>query len=367
MPTQRLNRWARPAAAVFSVGAMGAVSLVVLSPAVSWAELAIAGQPSTPAASRPSGVSSNPLPAKLVPTTIAPPQAVPSSPLWAERSKPFGGYEWVTRPSRDAVMGFTIPMEVEQIVARAGQSVKTGDVLVKGREGEALAALSMQRVRAENRGPIDASKAQLELAEIRFEQAKKARQDEAMTVAEFDERRVSVDSSKASLVNAEANLREEQERLKQAQQTADKYVLRARFDGVVEVIATDAGQAVDIQQPVIRVVQVDPLWVDVPVPTDDTLTGGIKTGSQAWVMLDLPHLPTDQATLAGSVLYISPVVDASGSRRVRVEVKNPSLWPAGTRTRVRFTPPTAAPVSGTTKAAADSKPAPIATGSGEAR
>ncbi len=264
---------------------------------------------------------------------------------WLTRSAAFGGHEWVTRPSRDAVIGFTIPMEIEKIEVVGGQVVKEGQILARGREGEAVASLEVQRVRAANTGPVDNALAALELAQIRLDAAEKAMRQDAFGQSEYEERRVAVVSARAALVNAQAQTQEEIKRIKQLEEQVERYRLRARFDGIVEMIVGDAGTSVDIQQPVVRLVGIDPLWIDVPVPTAETLSANLQLGSPAWVLLDVPEPVRSKAAGQGRVLYVSPVVDASGARRVRVELPNPNLLPAGTRARVRFSPPASANAS----------------------
>ena len=260
----------------------------------------------------------------------------PASERWNTRAKAFGGIEWVSRPSRDAVMGFTQPMEVEKVEVVGGQAVKRDQILVRGREGEALAALQVQKIRGSNRGPVDAAKANAELAQIRFDAAKKAQADVAMSPYEFQERRLALESAMASLVNAQAEFKQEQERIKQAEETVERYRVRARFDGIVDLVVAEAGQTTDIQQPVIRVVSIDPLWIELPVPTEDTLRLNLATGTVASVLLDVPSDKPEGEILPGKVLYVNPVVDAAGTRRVRIELPNTKLWPAGTRARVKF-------------------------------
>ena len=269
------------------------------------------------------------------PQTFAVP-VPPASERWNTRAKVFGGIEWVSRPSRDAVMGFTQPMEVEKVEVVGGQFVKRDQVLVRGREGEALAALEVQKIRGSNRGPVDAAKANKELSQIRFDAAKRATTDSAMSPYEFEERRLALESAAASLVSAEADFKQEQGRIKQAEETVERYRVRARFDGIVDLVVAEAGQTTDIQQPVIRVVAIDPLWIELPVPTEDTLRLKLATGVVASVLLDVPSDKSLGEILAGKVLYVNPVVDAAGTRRVRIEVPNTALWPAGTRVRVKF-------------------------------
>lgn len=257
--------------------------------------------------------------------------------LWADRAGAFGGVEWVTRPSRDAAMGFTLSLEISAIVARSGDAVKAGDVILRARDGEALASLVVQRARAGNDAELRNARAALELAKSRFEAAEEAKRRNAVNPSEFEERRIGYLSAQIAVDAAENALEEERLRLKQLEEQYERYRLVAPFDGIIEQVAAEVGQAVSDREPVLRVVSIDPLWVDAPVPTDQTLRLGLKAGAPAWALLDVPG---QGAVLNGRVLYVSPVADsASGTRRVRVELGNPSLWPAGTRCRVRFVEP----------------------------
>lgn len=268
-----------------------------------------------------------------VPPAIATPGA-----NWDARARAFGGFEWVTRPSRDAIMGFTVPMEVQEIAVVGGQQVKKGDLLIRGRDGDAKATLEVQRVRANNTSVIANAEAALELAELRFKDGERAFKENALTPAEFDERRVQVKSSTAALNNAKAQVEEEVKRVTQLEEQLARYRLEAPFDGVVEIVACEVGQAVEQAQAVVRVVNVNPMWIDVPAPVEETLALNLKQGDKAWVLLDVPA-DAAQALVEAKVLDVGRVADASGSRRVRVEVPNPRQWPAGTRARVRFSSP----------------------------
>ena len=327
------------------------VGLAHVGPALLGSGLALAATAAVPIAPRtatsPRNSAQEPAAPAVTPRTssgpVAAAAALPatSNEQWFGRAKQFGGVEWVSRPSRDAVMGFTQPMEVEKVEVVGGQRVKVGDVLVRGREGEVVAALQVQKLRGANRAPVEAAKANLELAQIRFDAATKAQQETAMSDYEFAERRLALASAKASFANAEAEFAQEAERVKQAEESLERYRIRARFDGMIELVVAEAGQTIDIQQPVIRIVSVDPLWVDVPVSTEETIAQKLTGNSPAWVLVDVPSDKPAGEVLKGKVLYVSPVVDAAGSRRVRVEVANPLQWPAGTRARVRFSAPVA--------------------------
>ncbi len=269
------------------------------------------------------------------------PQIVPIPPSkdWESKARAFGGFEWVSRPSRDAIMGFTIPMEVQEVRVVGGQRVKRGELLIRGRDAEVVASIEVQRVRSVNDAPVKNAEASLELARIRLRTGQEAFAKDALNQSEIDERVAQVKSSEAAVANAKSDMKEEAARLVQLEKQLERYRLEAPFDGVVEAVACEVGQAFEQAGPVVRVVSIDPVWIDVPTPTDETLIRGLKAGDSAWVLFDAPGAPESDAVVKGKVLDVSRVVDTSGSRRVRVEAPNPREWPAGVRVRVRFSPP----------------------------
>lgn len=241
-------------------------------------------------------------------------------------------------------MSFTISVEVRDIPVKPGQRVKMGEVLVKARDGDAVAALESQKIRVANMGPIDSAKASVDSAQTRYDRIREADLEKATNRQEVDDRRVQLDAAKAQLVNAEAEHKEEAARLKQLEEQVARYRLEAPFDGVVESMLVESGSSIEPPNPVLRIVNVDVLWIDLPTPTDLTLSKGLKGGDPAWVMFDVPGGWVAQ----GEVLYVSPVADAAAAtRRVRVAVANPKQYPPGTRARVRFEKPEgfAAPAS----------------------
>jgi RND family efflux transporter MFP subunit len=276
--------------------------------------------------------------ASAQPATATQIQAPSTSDTWSDAATAFSDLEWVTRPSRDSIMSLTVAGEIAEIPVKPGQRVRKGEVLVQARDAEAQAGLAVQRVRAANEGEVRSAKASLELAEVRYKRILEADAQGAGTPQELDERRVSVDAARASLMSAEHRLREERERVRQLEEAVRRYRIEAPFDGIVENIAMDVGATVEPPNPVLRVVNIDVLWIDLPVPTGRTISAQLAQGKPAWVLLDLPGQPV----LQGRVLHVSPVADAAAeTRRVRVEVLNPQGLPPGTRARVRFEAPIA--------------------------
>ena len=90
------------------------------------------------------------------------------------------------------------------------------------------------------------------------------------------------------------------------------------------------GESVEQQTKVIRVVSIDPLWIEVPVPLETART--LKLGNTARVKFaDLKDAQQ------GKITHIAAVADAaSDTLQVRLEVPNSALRPAGERVRVDF-------------------------------
>ncbi len=267
----------------------------------------------------------------------SPASSAPPGDVWAARSARFGGSEWITRPSRDTTMEFPQPLEIAEVAVAGGQAVKQGQMLVRAKDEEVRAALMAQELRAANDTEIRNARANLELAQSRFDAAQEANKSGALAPAEYDERRVGLEVAKINVEAAVQRLKEEQYRAVQLKEQARRFRLEAPFDGVIDQVLAEIGQTFGVNKPVIRIVAIDPMWIDVPISIDQTLTSRLAQGSPAWALLDVPG---EDVVIPARVLYVAPSGNAASSTRlVRVEVPNRAGWPAGTRARVRFDAP----------------------------
>jgi len=113
----------------------------------------------------------------------------------------------------------------------------------------------------------------------------------------------------------------------------------------VERVLVEEGESVDALHEVIRVVQIDPLWIEVPVPLPQARS--LKVAQKVCVAFERsgPGEPN------GTISHVASVADAaSDTLTVRVEVANPTARPAGERVDVSFPPP-----GGETKAKATAR------------
>lgn len=272
------------------------------------------------------------------PVPAVPPAAEPATlsglSAWEATAREFGGYRADTRPRNDVTMKFSFSTEVRELSIVGGQRVKQGEILVRARDAEIKAAVDQQRALADNTLEVLGAEKALELAEFKFNQLKSGK---VFSPTEFEQLRIEAETAKVQRDQAKKNLEQQAFRLKQLEGQFERYYLEAPFDGVIEEVMVEVGKGVTEQDEVLRIVNTQKLWLDPYASTHETLQLGLKQGSPAWVLIDLPG---EARVVRGTVLYVSPVADSvSQTRRVRIEIDNPQNFPAGTQALVRFSEP----------------------------
>jgi len=251
----------------------------------------------------------------------------------------FGGEKAVTRSSRDATLAFPFPAEIAEIVARGGQPVKKGDLILRARDEEYRYQRDLQKLLADSDLDVQKAQAALDQAKVELDGQTELR-DKKMggSKLEYDRARTTYVVKVVELEIAKNQLEQQKIQLKFREAQLDRNSLRAPFDGRVAEVVVDVGDVKKDSDRVARVVSVNPLWIDVPTPTAQTITLNLKNGDPAWVVLDIPG---DAVVGRGKVIEVAAEADpASNTRRVRVELPNPNEHPAGLTAWVRFQPPT---------------------------
>ena len=255
----------------------------------------------------------------------------------ASLAESFGGEKFVTRACRDATLSFAFPAEVGEIVVQGGQKVKKGDVLILARDEDIRFQRDHAKLVAESDLDIQKAQAGVDLATVEYEAQKELRDRKSGSKIDLDRAVATLKARTVDLEIAKYERKQHAVELQIRQAQLDRLTIKAPFDGRVDEVIVDLGQVKKDSEPVIRIVDTDPLWIDVPTPTGQTLTLGLKPGDKAWVLLDLPGDPT---VYMAKVIEVGAAADpASNTRRVRVELINPNDWPSGLTAWVRFTPP----------------------------
>ncbi len=289
--------------------------------------LALAAGLASASASLPSGQPAGEPPAS---------SAAASAETLSKRFAEVDGY-FPTIPSKDAQMGFQVSTQVLEVLVKGGDKVKADQVLVRGDDEEELALLKIQEIRAKTTLPVDRARRALDLAKIELERAEQSFEGGGAMDLEVERAKANAAVAAIDLDTAIWNMDQEVLQLDRMKKRAERFLLRAPFEGQVDVVAVDRGDVIRETEPVLRLVQIDPLWVDVNTPVTMSVSKGLKNGDKAWVLLDVPGAPK---VIEGKIIEVSPVANfAARKQRVRVEFDNPSGWPPGLAAWIRFTQP----------------------------
>lgn len=266
--------------------------------------------------------------------------AQPATESTAALAPSFGGEKIDARPSRDSTLGFTFPAEIMEVFVKGGEAVRKGDKLVRAFDMEYRYQRDTQKIIADSDLDVRRAQAQLDQAQVELDSI-----EQIIRETPGGGSKVELDRAKALVLVrtvelAIANLQQTQAKVQLAFREAqvDRFTIKAPFDGQIDQVGVDLGMVKKDGEPVLRIVNTDPLWLDVPTPTGQTLMLKLKPGDPAWVLPDLPGPPR---VYVGTIIELSAAADPrANTRRVRVELVNPEKWPSGLWCWTRFTPPT---------------------------
>ncbi|MFM9996947.1 MAG: efflux RND transporter periplasmic adaptor subunit [Phycisphaerales bacterium] len=266
--------------------------------------------------------------------------AQPSAESAAAIAPSFGGEKIDARPSRDSTLGFTFPAEVMEVFVKGGERVRKGQPLVRAFDLEYRYQRDTQKIIAESDLDVQRAQAQLDGAQVELDSIEQIMRETpgGGSKVEHDRAKVTVLIRKVELGIAVLQQNQAKVQLAFREAQVDRFTIKAPFDGEIDQVGVDLGMVKKDGEPVLRIVNTDPLWLDVPTPTAQTLMLKLKPGDPAWV---LPDLPGPARVFVGKIIELGATADPrANTRRVRVEIANPEKWPSGLWCWTRFTPPT---------------------------
>jgi len=206
---------------------------------------------------------------------------------------------------------------LETISVKRGDFVKKDQLVAKLMSGVEKASVRLAKDRANMDVDIKSRKAEQAFRKQNFEQVKKLHHKKLASLREFE------DAKTSSLVaNFELEKAVELKKLATLELLRTIEVLKLRsinstVDGVVVEIMKAPGEFIE-EQPVVKIAQIDPLYVEVIVP--ERLLGRVEVGKELEVRVDTPVV----AQYSAKVSVVDQVIDASsGTFGVRLELANP--------------------------------------------
>lgn len=241
------------------------------------------------------------------------------------------GITAITIPSADVTLSFVQAGRIADVKVREGESVKATQVLAMQDDAVERAKLAQLEAESQNTTQIQAAEASLAQKKVDLKKIETAAANNAATELELEYAKLNVTIAGLSLQVAIFEHEQAKRKFDEAKLQIDNMSLKSPIDGSVEKIDVQTGESINALESAIRVVQIDPLWIDVPVPVTQAMN--LRYGAAARVEFPEPQ----KATAEGIVIYIGAVADAaSGTLRVRIQVPNKAKRPAGEHVQILF-------------------------------
>ena len=238
----------------------------------------------------------------------------------------------ITAPNADITLSFVMAGRVSDVQVEPGTTVEKDQLLVHLYDEPEKIQCQQLKMLSEDRTKINAAKAELAQKQVDLKKLEQARAKGAASVWEVEHLFLNVRIAELSLQSAILEQQQYRQRYDHASSQLVRMRLAAPIAGLVEEVSVEVGESIGTLGPVVRIVQNDPLWIDVPVPMAQALD--LTVDQDVWITF--PGA-TAEATPNGRIINISAVADAaSETLRIRIEVPNPLKRPAGERVAVAF-------------------------------
>lgn len=241
------------------------------------------------------------------------------------------GLDCVMEPSDVVEISSPVQGLLESVVVDRGSIVKKGQVVAKLQSGVEEANLRLVRARAAIDVDINARKAEYEMKTRSADQLENLHAKKFISWHDYDEAKTSGLVAENDYKKAVEQKHLAKIELDHAQEVVNQRYLKSTVDGVVLERMKSAGEFVE-EQPVMKIVQTDPINVEVFVPI--SMLGTIKVGMVGQVKAEQPvsKVYSAKVVIVDSVAHVS-----SGTFGVRLALANPEgNIQAGLRCKVSF-------------------------------
>ncbi len=236
-----------------------------------------------------------------------------------------------TMPSADVTVSFIQPGRIARIYVKEGELVKVNQTLIQQDAAAQQAQLSHIKEQSEDMTQIETQKANLAQKKVYLERLEWAAERGSATELEVEDAKLAVKIAEFALKAASFEHEQDIRKYKEEKIRVNYMTLKSPIAGRVEKIEVEVGESINGLDNAMRIVQTDPLWIDVHVPVVQGST--LRLDQTA----DVYFPGAEQDAVKGKIIVISTVADAASSTlRVRIEVPNRSNRPAGEHVRVSF-------------------------------
>jgi len=235
-------------------------------------------------------------------------------------------------PSMVVNVGSSVPGILQTVHAERGDMVKKGQILARLSSGVERATMELARARSELEAKINERQARVDFAVRKQERYKELYKKKVIPFEKMDEAKTDAVMALMELEEAREELRLAKLELNRSIEVVKRMFIYSPISGLVMERFLAPGEYVE-DQPVLKLAQIHPLYVEVFAPVD--LIGAIEVGMNAEIT---PEDPVGQQAHKAKVTIVDRVIDAaSGTFGVRLELPNPEYrLPAGLKCKVTF-------------------------------
>jgi RND family efflux transporter MFP subunit len=240
-------------------------------------------------------------------------------------------FDCVIEPSETVELGSPVTGVIDKIYVDRGETVKAGEPIAELESSVERSAVELAQARAEMEGALKAREASYELGQRRQQRVNQLFEKDTLSADLRDQTETEARIAELDLVQIQEHKRLASLELKQARALLRRRTIRAPVDGIVVSRDMTAGEVVIDEKTIATLAQIDPLQVEVILPS--ALYGTVREGQRAAIEPEFG----DSVHLA-QVTIVDRVIDAaSDTFGVRLELPNPDhAIPGGLHCQVRF-------------------------------
>lgn len=243
-------------------------------------------------------------------------------------------YDCLIEPSQTVDIRSATEGIIDKVLVQRGDKVRAGQVLVQLESSAEASAVQVARHRAEATGRVLTAQSRLDYAQKKLQRSEQLQAQNFVSMQARDEAEAEKRILESELREARENKELAGHEHRHAQDLVNRRTLRSPFNGVVldrMLNPGDLAEAGTGRKPILRLVQVEPLRVEVVLPM--AAWSKVKARSTASVTAE-----GIAGTLPATVTVVDSVFDsASGTFGVRLELPNAGgKVPAGIRCKIDF-------------------------------
>lgn len=197
-------------------------------------------------------------------------------------------FDCVIEPQQIVKLASPVVGMIARLDVDRGDIVQQGQVVGKIEDGVEAATLALARARASNDSPVKSAEARVQFLRRKYERLKELHTRSVSPLASLQEAEAEAQVAEQQLREAQLNREIARLEVAYAEEVLKQRALRSPIDGVVMERLLVPGEYRNDQSPVLTLAQIDPLRVEVFVPT--AYFGQIHIGNNAEVRPERPSV-----------------------------------------------------------------------------